>query len=69
MAVNVLRKSSTNSEVQVISKGLIKSWKKLLTGNVKEGEGKIKIWAGCSYLGFNPPSYFEYRVAQKSLAR
>jgi hypothetical protein len=32
MAVNVLRKSSTNPEVQTISKGLIKSWKKLLTG-------------------------------------
>lgn len=33
MAVNVLRKSSSNAEVQTISKGLIKSWKKLLTGN------------------------------------
>ena len=33
MAVNVLRKSSTNPEVQTISKGLIKSWKKLLTGS------------------------------------
>ena len=32
MAVNVLRKSSSNPEVQTISKALIKSWKKLLTG-------------------------------------
>lgn len=45
MAVNVLRKSSTNPEVQVISKGLIKSWKKLLTGKetTKETNSKPEI--------------------------
>ena len=39
MAVNVLRKSSTNPEVQTISKGLIKSWKKLLTDKESSKEG------------------------------
>ncbi|XP_046856789.1 transcription elongation factor S-II-like [Xenia sp. Carnegie-2017] len=40
MTVNVLRKSSSNSEIQTISKSLIKSWKKLLTekeSSSKEG--------------------------------